>query len=83
MLTEEQQNQYVAFVANFLSLLHEETNVTKEQAEALLSLAVSVLLGAIFNMLSPTGEDDPLVMFAAATMKIALDREYATEKVVD
>jgi len=81
-MTEAQQQQYIAFVANFLSLLHEETSASYEQAEALLGMAVATLLGAVFDILPPDGGAEP-DNFIMGVMQLGLKREYASVKVHD
>ncbi len=81
MLTEAQQQQYIHFVAEFVKSLRRDPTISREQAEKLLVLAVSVLMATVFEALSPDGstEPDPFIIGA---MRAALDYGYKA-KVVD
>lgn len=76
ILTEEQQEQYTAFVANFLRMLHEHTTIDYDSAEAVLQIAVSVLLGVIFCIPAPTDKQEEIDPFLVITFTTALQLEF-------
>ena len=83
VLTEEQKQQYIAFVDNFVAVMCDETNVTYGQARLIVHLAASTLLGAVFHVAPPEDVKD-IDPFILKTVQVALDREFAVKvKVVD
>ena len=76
MLSEKQENQYIAFVASLVCLLHEETDMTCEQAKCVMEMAASALLGAVLCV----PPDDTTANAVAKVIEVAVKREYNRKK---
>jgi len=76
MLNKKQEDQYIAFVANLVCLLHGETNMTQEQAKCVVEMAASTLLGAVLCI--PL--DETTADAAAKIIAVAVKREYSRKQ---
>lgn len=71
-LSQERQEEYLAFVANYVDHLH-EAGIDRNQAEKLSIIAASCLLATVFHIQSKHDEID---VFCVTVIKVALKRFY-------
>ena len=71
-MNEEQQAGYIAFIANFVALLHEE-HIEARQALQLAGMAASALLGAVLHV---DPQDETAKTFAIAVVSASIKKFY-------
>lgn len=76
MLSQGQQDAYIAFVANFVKQLH-QAGIERATAERVSSLAAATMLGAVLHILPSDDrrQDD----WAATVITVALTKFYGAK----
>ena len=75
--SEEQQTQYISFVANFTHQLA-KARIPRAQAEIMVALAASTLLATVFRV--QPNVDETLDEFAAVVVRQAIRQFYREGK---
>ena len=77
MLTEAEKQEIIGFTANYAHALRECTTMAKEQAEMVVQLATSAMLGAVRHIPPPTDNTiDGIDKFVVDAIQVCLKREY-------
>jgi hypothetical protein len=73
MLIQEQQSEYIAFIANYVDHLH-EAGIDRKQAQQLTIISASCIMATIFHV--EAKQDEEIDTFAVTVINAALRRFY-------